>query len=204
MDREALERVADLVARRNGIDAQIGTITERPVVAGHLGESIAAQIFDIDLEASAVAKAIDGRFNSGPLAGRTVNVKLYGKREGLLDVVDDPTVEYYLVMTGPRGGAVSSRRGTRPILIEAIYLFEAGPLLAALRTRSVKIGIATSVVASLWGAAEVFPRQTNPAIQLTSEQREALSLFFGDRLQSPRDGCQLRWRQQTHNHMGLP
>jgi hypothetical protein len=80
-------------------------------------------------------------------------------------------------MTGPRGGAVSSRRGTRPILIKATYLFEAGPLLAALRTRSVKIGVATSLVASLWDAAEVFPRQTNPAIQLTAEQREALSLF---------------------------
>jgi hypothetical protein len=177
VDREALERVADLIAQRNAVDAQIGTITGRPVVAGHLGEWIAAQIFDIDLEASATAKAIDGRFSTGSLAGSTVNVKLYGKREGILDIVDDPIVDFYLVMTGPRGVAGTSRGGSRPILIEAVYLFEAGPLLAALRTGSVKIGIATSVVASLWDAAEVFPRETNAAIQLSAEQRDALSLF---------------------------
>jgi hypothetical protein len=124
-----------------------------------------------------VAKAIDGRFATGSLAGRTVNVKLYGKREGLLDVVDDPTVEYYLVLTGLRGGAVSSRGGSRAVLVEAVYLFEAGSLLDALRARSVQIGNATSVVASLWDAAEVFPTQINQAIQLSVEQQEALSLF---------------------------
>lgn len=181
MDLEALERVAGLIAQRNAIDAQIGGIIERPVVAGHLGEWIAAEVFDIRLEASAVAKAIDGRFTAGSLAGRTVNIKLYGKREGLLDIVDDPTVEYYLVMTGPRGGAVSSRGGTSAILIEAVYLFEAGPLLDALRARNVRIGNATSVVASLWDAAEVFPTQINQAIQLSVQQQEALSLFSEDR-----------------------
>jgi len=34
----------------------------------------------------AVAPAFDGRFSSGALQGRTVNVKWYLKREGLLDV----------------------------------------------------------------------------------------------------------------------
>jgi hypothetical protein len=181
VDREAVATVAELIAQRNAIDSQIGAITERPVVAGHLGEWIAAQIFDIDLEASATAKSIDGRFAAGPLAGRTVNVKLYGKREGLLDMVEDPTVEYYLVMTGPRRFAASSRGGTRPILIDAAYLFEANSLLDALRSRGVKIGIATSVTARLWDAAEVFPTQANAAIQLSAQQREALSLFSGDR-----------------------
>jgi hypothetical protein len=177
VDRGALERVADLIAQRNAIDAQIGAITGRPVVAGHLGEWIAAQIFAIDLEASATAKAIDGRFTTGPLAGSTVNVKLYGKREGILDVVDDPLVEYYLVMTGPRGVAGSSLGGARPILIDAVYLFQADPMLDALRARGVKIGVATSLVASEWDAAEIFPTQTNVATQLSAAQREALSLF---------------------------
>ena len=180
MDLEALERVAGLIAQRNAIDAQVAAIIERPVVAGHLGEWIAAEVFDIDLEASAVAKAIDGRFAAGPLAGCTVNVKLYGKREGLLDVVDDPTVEYYLVLTGPRGGAVSSRGGGRPILIGAVYLFEASLLIDALTGRGVKIGVATSVAASLWDDAEVFPRRTSPLIQVSAQQREALSLFSED------------------------
>jgi hypothetical protein len=37
------------------------------MTSGHLGEWIAAQVFDIALEASAVAVGIDGRFRSGPL-----------------------------------------------------------------------------------------------------------------------------------------
>jgi len=57
-----------------------------------MGEWIASKVFDIQLEDSAVAKAIDGRFRSGPLAGKTVNIKIYGKREGLLDTNSDPTL----------------------------------------------------------------------------------------------------------------
>ena len=177
MDLDALDAVAKLIAERNAVDAQIGAIIGRPVVAGHLGEWIAAQVFDIELERSATAKAIDGHFSAGPLAGRTVNVKLYGKREGLLDIVDDPTVEYYLVLTGPRGVGDGSRRSTRPISIDAVYLFQASPLLDALRTRGVTIGVATSVIGRLWDAAEVFPTQTNLAMPLSAEQRAALSLF---------------------------
>lgn len=179
MDLAALDAVAKLIAERNAVDAQIGAIIGRPVVAGHLGEWIAAQVFDIELERSATAKAIDGHFSAGPLAGRTVNVKLYGKREGLLDIVDDPTVEYYLVLTGPRGVGDGSRQSTRPISIDAVYLFEASPLLDVLRTRGVTIGIATSVTRRLWDAAEVFPTQTNLAMPLSAEQRAALSLFSG-------------------------
>jgi hypothetical protein len=181
VDLEALDAVAKLVAERNAVDARIGAITGRPVVAGHLGEWIATQVFDIELEPSATAKAIDGHFSVGPLAGRTVNVKLYGKREGLLDIVDDPTVDYYLVLTGPRSVSDSSRRGTRPITIDAVYLFEASPLLDVLRTRGVTIGIATSVMGRLWDAAEVFPSQTNAAMPLSAEQRAALLLFSGRR-----------------------
>jgi hypothetical protein len=47
MNREELERVAALITERNAVDAEIGAITGRPVVAGHLGEWIAAQVFDI-------------------------------------------------------------------------------------------------------------------------------------------------------------
>jgi hypothetical protein len=84
MGLTALNEVADLVRQRNTIDTKIAAVIDRPVVAVHLGEWIAAEIFQIDLEASAVAKAIDGRFASGPLTGRTVNIKWYGNREGLL------------------------------------------------------------------------------------------------------------------------
>src|SRR5438105_8504586 len=123
MDIPQLERVAELVKQRNAIDAQIAAITTRPVVAGHLGEWIAAQIFEIDLEPSAVAKASDGRFSSGPLVGHTVNIKWYGKLEGILDMVDDPSLDHYLAMTARPASATSSRGTTRPLPIPAAHLF---------------------------------------------------------------------------------
>lgn len=179
MDRAALGRVASLVAERNAVDAEIAAITGRPVVAGHLGEWIAAQIFDIELERSAVSKAIDGRFRSGTLAGRTVNVKWYGKEESLLDVADDERLDYYLAMTGPRASSISSRGATRPLLISSVYLFSAAELLQELRVRGVKIGTASSVRRALWDAAEVYPRPRNPALALSEEQRAVVALFAG-------------------------
>lgn len=70
-----MSRIAELLRQRNSIDSEIAHIIGRPMTAGHLGEWIAAQIFDIELETSAVAAALDGRFNTGPLRGKTVNVK---------------------------------------------------------------------------------------------------------------------------------
>ena len=93
-------QVAELLAARNAIDAKLAKLINRPPTVGHLGEWIAAAIFDIELEKAANAKAIDGRFRSRPLAGRTVNVTCYGKREGIRDTTDDPIVDYYLVLTG--------------------------------------------------------------------------------------------------------
>jgi hypothetical protein len=79
-----LRQIAGLLRERNLIDEKIAAITLRPMVSGHLGEWIAGRIFGIELEKSAVTAAIDGRFTSGPLSGRTVNVKWYLKQEGLL------------------------------------------------------------------------------------------------------------------------
>jgi hypothetical protein len=45
------------------------------MTSGHLGEWLAAQVFDIELEVTAAAAGIDGRFRSGPLPGRTVNIR---------------------------------------------------------------------------------------------------------------------------------
>lgn len=179
MTHDELTVVADLIRERNEIDRQVSEITQRPVSAGHVGEWIASQVFDIELEPSAVTKAIDGRFASGPLAGSTVNVKFYGKQEGLLDVSLERALDYYLVMTGPRSGAVSSRGGTRPLVIAAVYLFDAKALLETLQKRGVKIGVATSVRTHHWQEAEIFPRGDNPMLPLTDEQAELLGLFAG-------------------------
>src|SRR5207253_2093223 len=90
---ELVAQVAALVRARNAIDERIAAITHRPVVAGHLGEWLAAQIFEIQLEPNAAAAGIDGRFTSGPPEGKTVNVKWYGKREGLLDMTSSELLD---------------------------------------------------------------------------------------------------------------
>ena len=107
---EPMRRVAQLLRERNAIDKEIAAITHRPMTSGHLGEWITAQIFDIQLEQSAVAAGIDGIFRSGPLQGCTVNIKWYLKREGLLDTSESARLDYYLVLTGPPSAAASSQR----------------------------------------------------------------------------------------------
>lgn len=174
--------VSELLRRRNRIDAEIAALVDRPMTAGHLGEWIAAQVFDLQLEPSATAAAIDGRFRTGPLQGKTVNVKWYLKREGLLDLTVSDALDFYLVMTGPPGPAASSRGGVRPWCIHNVYLFDARWLLDEQRARGVKIGIASSVPRAFWTAAEIFPAATNGEFTVTAEQRELLELF---RLDAP-------------------
>jgi hypothetical protein len=151
------------------------------MTAGHLGEWIAARIFSIDLESSASSAAIDGRFAAGPLAGRTVNIKWYLKREGLLDVTESVLLDYYLVMTGPAALATHSRGSTRPWVIESVYLFDARQLLTELRNRRVKVGLASSVVSAQWTAAEIYPRQRNPALSVSPDQTALLRKLGPDR-----------------------
>jgi hypothetical protein len=47
---EAVRAVARLVRERNEIDGEIARVMNRPALAGHLGEWLASQLFDIDLE----------------------------------------------------------------------------------------------------------------------------------------------------------
>jgi hypothetical protein len=175
--REDIQKIASLIRERNVIDEKIAAVIERPMTAGHLGEWIAARVFDIELETSAVTAAVDGRFRTGPLRGRTVNVKWYLKREGLLDIIEAPALDYYLVLAGPVSAAMSSRGGRRPWCIEAVYLFDAKQLLDEQRQRRVKMGIASSVRGAQWAAAEIYPKAVNRTLPISSVQVELLELF---------------------------
>src|SRR5436305_1815495 len=104
-----LKRLSELIQARTQIDKKIATLVGRPAILGHVGEYVAAEIFGIVLEQSAAHKGIDGRFASGPLTGRTVNVKWYSQLEGLLDMNPDSHPDDYLVMTGPKRSPGSSR-----------------------------------------------------------------------------------------------
>jgi hypothetical protein len=177
MDADSLARAAALLRDRNAIDAELAELIDRPMTSGHLGEWIAAQIFNIELEASAAAAGIDGRFHSGALRGRTVNIKWYLKREGVLDTTELAALDYYLVLTGPPSAAASSRGTTRPWCIQAVFLFDAQQLRSEQIKRGVKQGVASSVMKQQWAAAEIYPMATNPQLAVTSQQAELLGLF---------------------------
>jgi len=174
---DQLGRLAALIKERNKVEVEITAIIGRPAQVGHIGEYIAAHIFDLSLHDSAVTKGSDGIFKGGPLAGRSVNVKWYGKQEGILDINPNGLPDYYLVLAGPLATVLSSKGMTRPWVITSVYLFEATALLVTLHAANAKINVATSVRKALWDAAEIYPTQCNLVLPLTSAQRTQLSLF---------------------------
>ena len=175
-----IEQLAELIRERNELATRISAVIQRPCQIGHLGEFIAAAVFNIALEESATAKAIDGRFLDGPLAGKTVNIKWYAKRENLLDITPEELPDYYLVLAGPKSAATHSRGEVRPWLIDSVHLFEARTLVASLDERGVKIGVATSMRQAVWEQNEVYPRHTDDILLVSDEQRRLLSLFAPD------------------------
>jgi hypothetical protein len=177
VETDSLAQVAALLRERNAIDVRLAQIINRPMTSGHLGEWIAAQIFDIALEPSAAAAGVDGCFSSGPLQGRTVNIKWYLKREGLLDTTESTELDYYLVLTGPRSPAKSSRGTIRPWCIQAVYVFQAQRLRSVQQARGVKHGVASSATRPQWEAAEIYPTATNIRLAVTGEQAEQLRIF---------------------------
>ena len=176
---DALEHLASLIGRRNEIDNEISAIIGRPAHPGHVGEFVASEIFGIDLAESAVQKGIDGHFSSGPLAGKSVNIKKYSTDQGLLDIVLESPPDFYLVLTGLRIPPVSSRGTTQPWTIESVFLFDAASLVQQLRQRVVKIGVATSVRRHQWNEAEIYPSANNRALRLTSDQTSMIRMFSG-------------------------
>lgn len=169
-----LEYLAELLHRRNSLSDQIARLIGRPPERGHVGEFIAANVFDIDLHDSASHPGSDGVFRSGPLAGRSVNIKFYGAHDGLLDVATGTPPDVYLVLTGPREPSGTSRGRTRPVVVAHVFLFEHEALVEA----GVRPGAAASVRRSIWKAAQVHPTPSEDALlTLTREQRDTLSLF---------------------------
>lgn len=80
--------------------------------------------------------------------------------------------DYYLVLAGPPGQA-----RVRPWVIDTVYLLERERLLARLRERGVKIGIATCVQKAVWDSARIFPPAPSAPYRLTDRQHHLRSLF---------------------------
>lgn len=175
---DELTQLAELLRAKNAIDRLISARIGRAAGQGHVGEWIAARIFDIALHKGASHKASDGIFRAGPRADRTVNIRWYAKQEAILDLPKDGAADGlpddYLVLTGPRPQAGIPHR---PWLITAAYLFDAAQLIAELQTQKKKIGIATGINKAQWEAAELYPAQRTTLLTLTAEQRARLQLF---------------------------
>lgn len=152
-------------------------IIQRPALTGHIGEYIASKVFNIELCRSATTKSIDGIFVSGQLKDKSVNVKLYEKMEGLLDINKGDQPDFYLVLAWPRVPAVPSKGQTRPIVISCAFLHESKFLLNDLTNRGGNIGTATSVALHIWDAAEIFPDPRCRFFSISQEQRALLELF---------------------------
>jgi len=173
---EELAELARLIRTKNSADSKIARIVGRPALLGHVGEFIAARVFGIELHSSASAKGNDGVFKTGPIAGKTVNIKWYTTSDNLLDMNASEGTDYYLVLAGPKTQGTSSRGRERPWTIDSVYLFKSTELMDKLKERRVRIGVATSVRREDWEAAEVYPGSKG-VLQLDDEQRRMLELF---------------------------
>ena len=176
-----LLHLAYFLRQRAAIDDQIAELIGRPAHAGHIGEFIAANIFEIELHQSAVNRASDGMFSSGELEGQSVNIKLYSRSDSILDVMSSAGLadhpDFYLVMTGKKGSGRSSKGEKASISVESIYLFRSSDLIPRLIERNVKMGVATSVRSSDWNEAMIYPEANNPLLTLTEHQRSLVRLF---------------------------
>ena len=179
MANEQLDTLAALLREHNKVGEQIAKLIGRPALTGHLGEFIASKIFDVKLETSATSAGIDGRFRSGSLVDRSVNIKRYLKLE-TLDINPRHLPDYYLVLAGPRSKATSSRGASRPFVISHVFLFETLPLCASLSARGVKLQTGTSLRRDVWDAREIFPENNNAQYQVSEAQRSTLALFAPD------------------------
>src|SRR5215469_2467889 len=172
-----LQFLASLVKSRNTVDGKIANIIGRPTHLQEVGEYIASAIFGIALDDAASRKGSSGRFIHGPLAGHSVDIQWYIKRDGELNIKPDAPPDYYLVLAGPKSGVATMRSLANPWIIESVFLFDAHKLVEVLRERNVKIGAATSVIGVLWDRAEIYPRQVNNLLLLSGDQRSLLDLF---------------------------
>ena len=172
-----LSRLAELIEKRYALEVEIAHLVGRPASMNNVGETIAALVFDLQLEPAAAPKGYDGQFRSGALAGHKVNIQWYARLEGSLDVNPNALPDSYLVMTGPAPEAGSSKEKARPWSIEHVFLFDAREVARQLGVRQVKMGAATSLPKKWWEAAEIYPTSSSRLLRLSAQQVEMLALF---------------------------
>jgi hypothetical protein len=173
---ELISLVASLVRERNAIDAKLAQIMHRPMASGHLGEWLASQIFDIELEKSAVTRGWDGRFRSGPLHDRTVNIKWYSNVRAL-STRSSPqrwTATWYWPARHPRRSLheAAPAPGTSTPCTCSAHLNSTPSSSPAVSSSASPPACAHKQ----WTNAEIYP-STNPLLPMTPRQVELLGQF---------------------------
>jgi hypothetical protein len=169
-----LSALAGLLRERAVIGERIASLIKRAPHAGHVGEFIAARVFDIELHPHAAHPGSDGVFRSGPLASRSVNVKFYSRWDGLLDVPAHHAPDYILVLAGPAAKAGDTGPTSR-CLIASAFLFEYAALVAV----GVKPVVAASVKKALWEEARIYPEAGAKALLVIGDRQQGLLQAFG-------------------------
>ena len=101
METDSLAQAAALLRERNAIDVELAGLIHRLMTSGHLGGGLPRRSLTSNSEHQLLRQALMAVSRSGPLSGRTVNIKWSLKREGLLDMTESVALDYYLVLTGP-------------------------------------------------------------------------------------------------------
>src|SRR6476661_6125780 len=153
-----LTHLADLIRIRNYVNSSVSRIINHPAEVGHIAEFLMGEILDIELNAVANTKAIDGVFRSGSLAGKSVNVKYRAAQSRLLNLEEflDPSLHahFYLSVQGPKSASKTSAGRELPFVIDSIYHFESTLLIPQL-AKPGKAGIGRFVPTALWQAAMI-------------------------------------------------
>ena len=177
MTNKAIKQIAQFIRQRNQVEADIARLTGRPAQVGFVGEYIAANIFDIQFENQSARKSSDGRFRAGPLSGKTVSIKWYGRQDYILDISANAVADYYLVMTGPLSGENVSKASTRMWSVDLLYLFDAKEMVRQLTVRKSNMGLATAIPKKWWESAEIYPSVNSKLMSLSPAQVEMIAMF---------------------------
>ncbi len=169
-----LEQLADLLRVLNTVNHALSGVLGRAANVGNISEVIASEILDIQLAERANHPVFDGVFATGPLQGKTANVKWRNVGVKTINMTDSDTLpDYFLTLTGPK------KTGSlyHPFAIKEVCLFEAAPLVQRLKKEGIPIGFQTRVGAEAWEKARIYPVQKGSPLPLTRTQEDLFTVF---------------------------
>ena len=173
-----LEQLADLLQVLNTVNHALSGLLGRTANVGNISEIIASEILDIQLAERANHPVFDGTFASGPLQGKTVNVKWRNDGSKTINMKDsDMLPDYFLALTGPKKSSTKMGSPYHPFAIKEVCLFAAASLVQRLKKDGIPIGHQTRVGAEAWEKARIYPVQKGSPLPLMRTQEDLFTVF---------------------------